>query len=300
MLRFTARLLLAFCCALALSRPALAQTDLNDPDQFRQAQDYMLLRINNERARNGAGSVRLEPLASETARLHAQDMLDKGYVSHWDMEGVKPTRRWNLQGGFDCVAENIYMREGELGDLRAIVDDAMETLLASEGHRRTILDPEYNRVGLGFSFDAGREQVYVVQEFLTRIGGEYACPLFAQPGATVELQGRIDPQVHRLEQVILGWEELPQKRNKQWLARTGEYKEADRLVAGYSPNPAFQFKSLSTFHDISYDEASGRFSADIRLDYKGKPGMYYIFVWLRDSRTDKAVLAAMLTVGARR
>jgi hypothetical protein len=298
----TCKVTLACALAALLGWPgaARADTDLNDPDQYREAQDYMLLRVNNERSRNGAGSVRFDPAAAELARQHAQDMLENGFFSHWNLDGLKPTRRWNLMGGFDCVSENIYFREGQLGDMRKIVDDAMETLMNSAGHRRTILQAEHNRLGLAFAFDGQRQQVYVVQEFVTRLGGDYRCDLYAPAGSVVTLTGRIDPSDYAVEQVIVGWEERPQRREKHWLARSGEYKEAEKLVAGYSPRSNIVFNDISTYHDISYDAASGSFSANVKLDYKNKPGLYYLFVWLRNTRLDKPVLAAILTVEAQR
>ena len=35
----------------------------------------------------------------------------------------------------------------------------------SEGHRRTMLNPEYNRVGIGFAV-SGNGDVYCAQEFM--------------------------------------------------------------------------------------------------------------------------------------
>lgn len=286
--------------AALLCSPAPAQDSLDSLAGYAQAQDYMLLRINNERAREGAPPVRLDLAAGEAALRHARDMRERGYFSHWDLEGRKPTRRWNLLGGYDNLAENIYYRQYYLGDLRKIVDDAMATLLDSPGHRKTILYHDFTSVGLAFEYSAATEEVWVVQEFSARLGGEYSCPLEARAGETVRLTGRFDPGRFTLDNLVVAWEELPQARSKAWLARTSEYSDGEVFFAGYHLDQRIQFKGMQTFHSVAVDPAGGQFAADIALDYKRKPGTYYIFIWLRELEAPNAVLAAVATVEARR
>ncbi len=90
------------------------------------------------------------------------------------------------------------------------------------------------------------------------------------------------------------------RQNKRWLAKTSEYRDADKVFAGYTANTRSVFDDIQTYHDVSYDSESGSFSAQIRLDYKGKPGLYYVFVWLNDSRAQRPVLAAIATVEAQK
>lgn len=279
---------------------ARAEAGLDTAVGYAQAQDYMLLRINNERSRAGAPPVRLDMAAGEAALRHARDMRERGYFSHWDLEGRKPTRRWNLLGGYDNLAENIYYRQYYLGDLRKIVDDAMATLLDSPGHRKTILHHDFTSVGLAFEYAAATEEVWIVQEFCARLGGEYACPLRAKAGDTVRFTGRFDPGRYALDNIIVAWEDLPQARSKAWLAKTSEYSDGEVYFAGYHVDQRIVFKGMQTFHSVAQDAQSGQFAADIALDYKRKPGTYYIFVWLRELVSPNAVLAAVATVEATR
>jgi len=275
---------------------ARAELDLNDPETYRTAREYMLLIINQARHQAGAGSVRLDPLANKTARQHAADMLSRGYLSHWNPEGLKPTRRYNLLGGFHALGENVYFKHGPLLELTEMLDELLKVLLESPGHRETILDPRYTHVGLGFALNAAARDFYSAQEFIVRIGGDYLCPPGAYVGERVVFSGRFDPYRYELAHVVVGYEELPEPRDKQWLMSTGSYRDADKLVAGYTPQANIHFTGMDTYHDIEVDGEQGAFSCEALLNYKNRAGMYYLFLWLTDKRTKEAVHAATATV----
>jgi uncharacterized protein YkwD len=270
--------------------------DLNDPDSYSFAQQYLLKLINQERTRLGLSRVRLDPIAGQAARQHALDMLAGGFFSHWNRAGLKPTRRYNLLGGYDALGENIYYKHGPPASLEARLDEMIATLLNSSGHAKTMLNPYYTHVGLGFAADAGGRDFYGVQEFITRVGGDYRCPLTAQLGQRIEFRGRFDPLRYRLEHVVVGYEERPQPREVKWLMRTGSYSDADKFIAGYTPNPHISFASMDTYHDIFVDAQDGWFECQPLLDFKRREGLYYLFVWLSDRQSGEAILAATATV----
>ncbi len=293
--RWVSALLLAgILCGRAL--PAAA-VDLNDPDNYRLAQDIMLRLINEARVKDGAARVGFDAQAAQAAKAHADDMLANDYFSHWGLDGRKPTRRWNLMGCYDSLAENIYYKKGDLGDIDRLLEDAMTTLLNSPGHRKTMLNPDYTDVGIGFSMSPNGREVLVAQEFVTRLGGAYYCPLYARVGEQVELVGRFDSAIFKLEAVILGYEELPKARDRRWLAKTSEYREAETLFQALTPvDSRLQFNKLPTEPVVEIDSVGGYFKCTPRMDYKGKPGTYYLFVWLRARQADKPFLAAVATV----
>lgn len=276
-------------------RPGLC-ADLSTPEAYRQAQDYVLLLINEERMKAGAPAVVADPLAAQVAKLHAEDMLQNDYFSHWDMTGLKPTRRFNLAGGFHAVSENIYYSVNGPSNTQDLLGKAMQVLMASEGHRRTILDPAHTHVGIGLALGRGGSAFYLDQEFVTRIGGEYYCPLTAHPGDRIEFGGRIDANRYTLEQVIVGFEDRPSNHDQRWLNRTGIYKEGEKQFAGYTPNVGIYYRDLATFHDIEVDQQAGWFKCHPVLSLKNREGMYYLFLWLRDKQTDTPLLAAVASV----
>jgi uncharacterized protein YkwD len=287
-------LILCLCAQNAFAQDA----GLDDPQTYNAAQDYMLYLINQERSRAGLSSLRIDFAASEAGLRHADEMLAGGYSSHWDFAGLKPTRRFNLLGGFHSVDENLYYSHSSLSDYRELVDEAMAAFMASEGHRRAILGPGHTHVGLAFA-QRGRD-FYVCQEFTTQIGGEYRCPLYAEPGDTVEFSGRFDPGRFDFEMIILSWEELPERRSVLWLSKTAEYSEGQTHFAGYVAKRTLSFDEFPTCYDILLDAKTGHFRCDALLDHEGREGMYYITLWLTDRRAKQLVHAATATVEVRR
>lgn len=273
--------------------------DLSTPEAYRQAQDYLLLLINEERVKAGSAAVIADPLAAQVAKQHAEDMLQNDYFSHWDMSGLKPTRRYNLAGGYHTVSENIYYAVNGPSNTQDMLAKAMQVLMDSEGHRRTILDPAHTHVGIGLALGRNGSAFYLDQEFVTRVGGEYYCPLTAHPGDRVEFGGRIDVNRFSIEHVIIGYEDLPSQHNQRWLNRTGIYKEGEKQFAGYSPDMGIYYNDLTTFHDIEVDQQVGWFKCYPVLNFKNREGMYYLFLWLRDKETNEPVLAAVASVDVR-
>jgi uncharacterized protein YkwD len=278
----------------ALSKPDAA--DFNDPATQQRAQELMTQLVNQVRAQAGAGSGRFDPVAGQAARVHAQDMLQRGYFSHWDPQGNKPTRRYNMLGGYHSLGENIYFFHGQFGSMETMVREALEKLMSSEGHRRTILNPAYTSIGICFAADPRKGDLYVAQEFIAKLGGEYRCPLTASVGQMIEYAGRFDPQRYSFENIIVGYEERPESRDLLWLSRTDTYRDGDRLVAGYTANPRLEFQDLATYRDVEVNAEQGWFKSGVRLAYKGREGMYYLFLWLRDLNTGQPVLASTVSV----
>lgn len=289
-------LLLLFAVSLPLAREASAAPDFNRPEVQSLAQDYMHQRINELRSNAGVGPVHFDPVAAQAARMHATDMLARGYFSHWNPEGIKPTRRYNLIGGFHSLGENIYFLHGKFGTVQELVDEALDKLMSSEGHRKTMLSPAYTHVGISFAANPARGDLYVAQEFITRIGGEYRCPLHAKVGQMIEFAGRFDPGRYTFENIIIGFEERARPRDLLWLSKTGSYRDGDKLVAGYTADPTLQFRDLDTFRDVTVNAQQGWFKSGLRLSYKGREGMYYVFLWLRDKWSGEPVLAATVSV----
>ena len=121
---------------------------------------YMLGLINAARAAAGARPVALGGNAA--AQLHAEEALAGCFSSHWGRDGLKPTMRYSLAGGYQANGENVsglnYCITAADG-YRAIASpeeearEAMEGLMDSAGHRRNILDPRHRAVSLGLAWD---------------------------------------------------------------------------------------------------------------------------------------------------
>jgi len=114
--------------------------------------------INEARAEHNLSSVTLSSdISNFLAQPHADDMAENDYFDHVNLQNQTPADRRAETNITTSVSENIAkdvsMKFAHLG------------LMRSATHRSNILNPEWNRVGLGIAEDDG--YLIVVQEFST-------------------------------------------------------------------------------------------------------------------------------------
>lgn len=183
--------LLALACALP--RPYeppwdAGVTTLPIRDAYARARIEMVAAVNEDRAQRGLSAVVLDSLATVVAQSHAEEMAAGGWLSHFNSAGLAPYERFAAAGGTGHVLENVFRSQertrtplpAEVLWERFDIREAQGWLMASEGHRQTILDPWHTRIGVGVALDPRRGAVYVVQEFVTA-------------AATIEPPGRVLP-----------------------------------------------------------------------------------------------------------
>ena len=117
--------------ALPVSRPPPA----SDP-RLR-----MLALMNAARKAHGAPPLALDAGLERVAAAHAEDMRVNNYFGHDSADRNVMMRAQDAGLPFDKLAENLAEA--------ATPEDAHETLMASPGHRRNILNPQLQRVGIG-------------------------------------------------------------------------------------------------------------------------------------------------------
>ncbi len=121
------------------------------------SEKQMLKLINHEREKRGISQLVLSTRLTKVARQHAQDMLMRGYFSHYTPEGLSPFDRLEKENiTYNSAAENLAFAPE--------VDLAVSGFMKSEGHRKNILDPSFHKVGIGV-IDAGIYGKMFVQEF---------------------------------------------------------------------------------------------------------------------------------------
>lgn len=117
----------------------------------------MLVSINEERQKNGLNPLVVDPLIRNVARAHSMDMLQKGYFGHQDLSGQTAFERMNnAHVEFSVVGENLALAPS--------VPLAHIGLMNSPSHKENILDPDYNRVGIGI-LDTGVYGFMITQDF---------------------------------------------------------------------------------------------------------------------------------------
>lgn len=92
--------------------------------------------------------------------LHAQDLAKRnGTISHISSSGKDFVQRLKETGTYRCGAENIFI--GNPNPLEALIALLIDYGVPDKGHRVNLLDPAFERMGVGFSSVGGKKLVLV-------------------------------------------------------------------------------------------------------------------------------------------
>jgi uncharacterized protein YkwD len=126
--------------------------------------------VNRERARGAvcgnqrmrpAGPVQLDMQLTQAGQHHAQDMAWRNYFSHTGRDGRSPHQRIRATGHqARTTGENIAAGN-------ATAEATMRQWMTSPGHCRNIMNPRYDRLGVGYA-TGGHYSHYWVQKFSGR------------------------------------------------------------------------------------------------------------------------------------
>lgn len=155
--------------ALGLGVPAQTASAGAPADDEHQ----MLQLMNAERQRHGLAPLRLDPVLDQGAGRHAADQAARGTLYHSALAATAPA-------GWLRLGENVGTA-GDVGQLHA-------ALLASPPHRAAILDPGFDRVGVGIAHGAGASH-WTSIKFADLPGGAPAGG--GAPGLSVDTSGRV-------------------------------------------------------------------------------------------------------------
>lgn len=112
----------------------------------RQAAETIAL-TNAFRLRNGLPPFEEDPVCSQAAFDHAQDMARQGYFNHFGPGGSSPTSRYQRRNTAGRrvirVTENIARGNG------TTPESALRMWLDSSGHRKHLVGREMNHIGVG-------------------------------------------------------------------------------------------------------------------------------------------------------
>ncbi|WP_392449838.1 CAP domain-containing protein [Staphylococcus massiliensis] len=103
--------------------------------------------VNAERVQHELPPLSYSGSVSQTARKHSQDMAKHNYFDHTSLKGLSPFDRLKNDGhDYNSAGENLAH-----GQNNSIV--AHHGLMNSLGHRKNILEPSYQSLGVGVSFN---------------------------------------------------------------------------------------------------------------------------------------------------
>ena len=258
----------------------------------------MLSLINRDRAKAGLPKVVLDQPASKAGIRHARDMAANGYTGHVGSDGSVPEQRYTEGGGVHFVQENsaclFDTTERKLDDeprfdpakLSALHKMFMDEKPPMDGHRRNILNPLHNRVGIGLAKPVDVEQPCLTQEFVDKYGDFEPLPREAKPGSKLRTAGTIEKPLV-FGGVGIGRTALPRAIPRERL-KGGVYRipEPDTM---YFP-PGFK-----TPKPVKVE--GQRFSIDLVLGKSA--GIYAISIWAKKPGSEPLFMISMRTVTVR-
>jgi len=105
-------------------------------------EEAMIVLVNKERGAAGFSTLTFDSKLRDVARFHSEDMLRKGYFSHYSPEGkTVADRAEQFNVDYTVIGENLaYAPSLEL---------AHKGLMNSPGHKANILSPDFNKIGIG-------------------------------------------------------------------------------------------------------------------------------------------------------
>jgi uncharacterized protein YkwD len=100
----------------------------------KNAGEGLLYYVNLGRRKHGLQPVRLDPELMRSAQAKADDMHDRHYFDHMDLEGNMPRYAENLINGSEFL----------------ICHEAFRSWSASTGHHDNMMNPKWTRMGIGY------------------------------------------------------------------------------------------------------------------------------------------------------
>ena len=273
---------------------------------------HVLELINRDRRYFGLPPVQLDPVVSAFADDYCRSQIRNGTTGHVDVDGYKPYMRYSFAGVHDGLSENAAawsanyrFSDRALYEMSRRSQDAMMgELPPDDGHKKTILDPYANYVGIGLAWEKG--EFRLVHEFIRRYV-EWTRPL--------PRRARIDEQVliagrpvsgTRIEAITVHHEPLPRplsavaanairtyalpEKRKEYLPRIPQ--KVTRRIDGTLEFSGVKY--LNGRRGEFYLGDNGSFSFPV--PFNDGEGIYTIVVWVSKSGADHAIPASNISI----
>ncbi|MFN3808188.1 CAP domain-containing protein [Asticcacaulis sp.] len=131
--------------------PDAPRFEITDDMQHQAA--ILLARVNEVRAENGCGPLRLSEQLMQAAQRQSVSMSEKNYVYHYTDDGIRLKDRVHATGYvYTLLGENVAAGQ-------KTADKVFEEWMTSPGHRANILNCGYEEMGVGYVHDAQDQPV---------------------------------------------------------------------------------------------------------------------------------------------
>ena len=138
-----------------------------EDENLEELRENIYLMINAIRMNNGVSKLERNEKLELAAQRHAEDMIERNYLSHYSPEGVSVFERLKEVGyNYYVAGENIFEAErlqylDPMNMSKVVVNGWME----SKKHRENMLHPAYEEIGVGVAYDEERKRLVVVADF---------------------------------------------------------------------------------------------------------------------------------------
>jgi uncharacterized protein YkwD len=149
---------------------------LDDDDsgpEFKRAEQLVLDVINEIREDRGLDPMQMNKTLRRVARNHSQEMANLSYFSHTNPDGKSPFERMeaagvNCRAGAENIAKTHWDKRIIDGPRITTVEKLAESLvnqwMNSPGHRRNILDGDFDKSGIGI-VKTEDDEIYATHDF---------------------------------------------------------------------------------------------------------------------------------------
>lgn len=212
-----------------------------------QLQDYFVEMVNNERSKVGAGPLEVDAIAEKMALEHATNLAQRSQISHANVKGDNPDRRYSLLGGVDAVNESLVsIKSQELGSKKMIKGAAarlLRVLMSHQDDRDALTSLDATHIGFSADWTADHSRLIACAEIVSRHAVIHPVPLEATIDEKIEVKGVL-MQPYNFVRVTLAWEG---KNNN--LANVAD--ESDEALPYFPPLDyvAYQRRSEGGGHD---------------------------------------------------
>ncbi len=270
-----------------------------------RAEEILLMLVNKVRKEAGLIPLRPNAIARRAGYAHAREMATNHFISHLSLNGDLPIKRFNRVGGTDHISENLAYWEWGLDAYltEKLVEDIFNGWMESEGHRKNILNPVHNQVGIAIYIERteSRTTLTAAQEFVDDYADFEKIPSRISANDKLRIAGNIQDGF-TFDTILIARDDFPKPQKPDVLnSELSGYKlpNATLGILPFSEKYIRKLKDLPTAYYVNYDRARNRvhgefsiseafmdaYGQDINSPSKAmnvndlaKPGLYYIFI----------------------
>lgn len=262
----------------------------------------LLDQVNRERAAAGLNALKMDGLACDVAQLHAIEMAENNFLSHWGLDGRKPYHRYAFAGGTEATAENDaaadysapYASDDFLDAPIRLHKSMHAEVPPNDGHRQTILGPQHTHVGFGLA--VGGLHVRLCEVYVARYMSIDPYPSIKPPLSRFVFSGRLLDARYLIEGIDVYYEPLPTPPKRSWLEVPRPYGLPEDPTSLYVKLPANKVYDDGTTGTIEIPRP-GSFRVPIELSRKQR-GIYTLVVWISRNESSKLFPATHVCIRA--